>query len=69
VSQLCVNTLPTTNITLITDGIKFGSLRVKLQTPANHPEESIRPSEQGESLKSRITILYMLLALVEIHVF
>jgi hypothetical protein len=26
----------------------------KLQTPVNHPEESIRHSEQGESLKSRI---------------
>jgi hypothetical protein len=29
VSQLCVNTLPATKITLITDGILFGSLRVK----------------------------------------
>jgi hypothetical protein len=30
-SQLCVNTLPATKITLITDGISFGSLRVKTQ--------------------------------------
>jgi hypothetical protein len=28
VSQLCVNTLPATKITLITDGTLFGSLRV-----------------------------------------
>jgi len=25
----------------------------KIQTPGNHPEESIQHSEQGESLKSR----------------
>jgi hypothetical protein len=30
VSQLCVNTLPATKITLTTDGIKFGSLKVNL---------------------------------------
>jgi hypothetical protein len=30
-------------------------LAFKLQTPVNHPEESIRHSEHGESLKSRIT--------------
>jgi hypothetical protein len=30
VSQLCVNTLSATKITLITDGIELGSLRVKL---------------------------------------
>jgi hypothetical protein len=29
VLQLCVNTLPATKFTLITDGIQFGSLRVK----------------------------------------
>jgi hypothetical protein len=29
VAQLCVNTLPATRITLITNGIQFGSLRVK----------------------------------------
>jgi hypothetical protein len=29
VSQLCVNTLPATKITLITNGIEFSSLRVK----------------------------------------
>jgi hypothetical protein len=28
-AQLCVNTLPATKVTLITDGISFGSLRVK----------------------------------------
>jgi hypothetical protein len=28
-------------------------LAFKLQTPVNHPEESIRQSEHGESLKSR----------------
>jgi hypothetical protein len=28
VSQLCVNTLPATKITLITDGIQFSSLRI-----------------------------------------
>ena len=32
VSQLCVNTLPATKVTLITDGIKFGTLRVKSNT-------------------------------------
>jgi len=26
----------------------------KIQTPGNYPEESIQPSEYGESLKSRI---------------
>ena len=25
----------------------------KIQTPGNYPEESIEPTEQGESLKSR----------------
>jgi hypothetical protein len=29
VAQMCVNTLPATKVTLITDGIQFGSLRVK----------------------------------------
>jgi hypothetical protein len=29
------------------------TLAFKLQTPVNHPEESKRHSEQGESLKSR----------------
>jgi hypothetical protein len=33
VSQLCVNTLPATKITLITDGIKFGSLWFKIWEP------------------------------------
>jgi hypothetical protein len=28
VSQLCVNTLPATKVTLVTDGIQFCSLRV-----------------------------------------
>jgi hypothetical protein len=30
VSQLCVNTLPATKFTLITDGIQFGSLKVNI---------------------------------------
>jgi hypothetical protein len=30
------------------------TLAFKLQTPVNHPEESIRHSEHGESLKSSI---------------
>jgi hypothetical protein len=30
------------------------TLAFKLQTPKNYPEESIRHSEHGESLKSRI---------------
>jgi hypothetical protein len=30
VSQLCVNTLLATKVTLITDGIQFGRLRVNL---------------------------------------
>jgi amino acid transporter len=30
------------------------TLAHKLQTPVNHPEESIQHSEQGESLQSRI---------------
>jgi hypothetical protein len=52
-AQLCVNTWPATKVTLITDGIYFGRLRVKLQTPMNNQEESIWDSERGESLKSR----------------
>jgi hypothetical protein len=32
VTQLCVNTLPATKVTIITDGIYFGSLRVNLPT-------------------------------------
>jgi hypothetical protein len=30
VSQLCVNSLPATKVTLIRDGIQFGSLRVNV---------------------------------------
>jgi hypothetical protein len=30
------------------------TLAFKLQTPVNHPEESLQHSEHGESLKSRI---------------
>jgi hypothetical protein len=30
------------------------TLAFKLQTPVNHPEESTRHSEHGESLKSRV---------------
>ena len=30
----------------------------KLQTPGNYPEESIQPSEHGESLKSRMIRLF-----------
>jgi hypothetical protein len=33
------------------------TLAFKLQTPGNHPEESIRHSEHGESLKSRMFLL------------
>jgi hypothetical protein len=33
------------------------TLAFKLQTPVNHPEESIQHSEQGESLKSRIVTI------------
>jgi hypothetical protein len=40
VSQLCVNTLPATKITLITDGIEFGTLRVKADV--FHPELFIK---------------------------
>jgi hypothetical protein len=36
VSQLCVNTLPATNITLLTNGTKFGSLRVKARRTRRH---------------------------------
>jgi hypothetical protein len=43
VAQLCVNTLPDTEITLITDGIKFGNLRVKrLIEKRNFPWQSSR---------------------------
>jgi hypothetical protein len=31
VSQLCVNTLPTTEVTLITGGIQFGRLRTNIE--------------------------------------
>jgi hypothetical protein len=34
------------------------TLAFKLQTPANHPAESIRRSEHGESLKSRRSIVF-----------
>jgi hypothetical protein len=34
------------------------TLAFKLQTPVNHPAESIRHSEHGESLKLRIIILH-----------
>jgi hypothetical protein len=30
----------------------------KIQTPGNHPKERIQHSEHGESLKSRMEILY-----------
>jgi len=30
----------------------------KIQTPGNHPKESIQHSQQGESFKSRILHLY-----------
>jgi hypothetical protein len=41
VSQLCVNTLPATKITLITDGIQFGSLRVKASRPREACDRSL----------------------------
>jgi hypothetical protein len=34
----------------------FRNVGYKIQTPGNHPEESIQHSEQGESLKSRILV-------------
>jgi hypothetical protein len=37
------------------------TLAYKLQTPANHPEESIQHSEHGESLKSTRRMLLGLL--------
>jgi hypothetical protein len=33
------------------------TLAFKLQTPVNHTEESVKLSEQGESLKSRIYLI------------
>jgi hypothetical protein len=33
------------------------TLAFKLQTAGNHPEESVRRAEQGESLKLRINVL------------
>jgi hypothetical protein len=35
------------------------TLAFKLQTPVNHSEESIRHSEYGESLKSRLLMFYL----------
>jgi hypothetical protein len=35
------------------------TLAFKLQTPGNNPEENIRHSEHGESLKSRIISVAM----------
>jgi hypothetical protein len=35
VAQLCVNTLPATKVTLIIGGVKFGRLRVKLESAAS----------------------------------
>ena len=34
----------------------------KIQTPGNYPEESIQHTEQGESLKSRMILIYLLTA-------
>jgi hypothetical protein len=34
------------------------TLAYKLQTPGNYPEESIQHSENGESLKSRIVLIF-----------
>jgi hypothetical protein len=34
------------------------TLANKIQTPVNHPEESTKLSEQGESLKSRMIYFY-----------
>jgi hypothetical protein len=34
-------------------------LAFKLQTPGNNPEESIRHSKQGKSLKSRTEVLFV----------
>jgi len=35
------------------------TLAYKIQTPGNYPEESMQRSEQGESLKSRISVNYL----------
>jgi hypothetical protein len=32
----------------------------KIQTPGNYPEENIQHTEHGESLKSRMTVLFKL---------
>jgi hypothetical protein len=32
----------------------------KIQAPGNHPEENIQHTEQGESLKSKIKINFLL---------
>jgi hypothetical protein len=37
-------------------GMLYGLNAFKLQTPANHPEESVQHSERGESLKSGINL-------------
>jgi hypothetical protein len=33
----------------------------KIQTPGNHPEENIQHTEHGESLKSKIYLLLLIL--------
>ena len=40
------------------DGTEYSETSAyKIQTPGNYPEESIQHSKQGESLKSRKTVL------------
>jgi len=41
-------------------------LAYKIQTPGNYPEESIKHSEHGESLKSRISVNYLHENIIEI---
>jgi hypothetical protein len=47
-------------------------LEYNIQTPGNYPEESIEQSEHGESLKSRIVSIYLVLVqkneIVRFHV-
>jgi hypothetical protein len=40
----------------------FETSAYKIQTPGNHPEENIQHTEHGESLKSKISLLFNIIS-------
>jgi hypothetical protein len=47
VAQLCVNTLLATKVTLITDGIEFGTLRINVDNITNFVHFHVRRQWNG----------------------